>query len=277
MQKSENNLDSIIAIEKELAVYDGKDKVITAQEMKDKLAALPPNHVRLRTGIPTLDSKMGGFIGGELTTISGKTGQGKSTFARTLTKEFAEVDSHSLWFTYEESAVEFLNKFGDSCPALCMPSILEENTMDWLTKRIWEAKLKYKIEAVFIDHLHYLVDMRSRHNMSLEIGSIMRSLKKIAVRFNLAVFVIAHTALIREDKEMDVDSLRDSTFVGQESNNVLMIWRNKDSETEATLKICKDRKFGIMGHKIPLKKVGQYLKEVELGSYTAPRERTIYT
>jgi replicative DNA helicase len=142
-----------------------------------------------------------------------------------------------------------------------MPAKLKGNSIDWITERIHEAKVKYRVQAVFVDHLHYLVDM-SRHSISIEIGSVMRSIKKLALRFNVCFFLIAHTTKIRPDTELDLGDTRDSSFIEQEADNVFYIWRKPHRANEATLKIAKNRRYGVFNQKIPLIKIGHFLGEL---------------
>ena len=95
-----------------------------------------------------------------------------------------------MWFSYEVRQDNFLKTFGDKLPLFYMPARLTENSVDWITRKIHEAKLKFEIKAVFVDHLHYLIDM-NRRNVSVEIGAVMRSLKKLALKFgSVEAFII---------------------------------------------------------------------------------------
>jgi len=251
---------------KKLKSYDGEDKVISAKELKVILGNPPSREVS--SGLWELDSMIDGFVGGELTTISGATGNGKTLFAETLTKNFEEQKHHCVWFTYEVRPVHFLTHFGLELPSFYMPAKLKTNSMDWIEERILEAKVKYDVKVFFIDHLHFLVDMASRNNMSLEIGAVMRKLKNICVDNNLKGFLIAHMQKSRyidkKDPEPGLEDIRDSSFIAQESDNVFIIWRRKNKDNGAYLKVDKNRRLGVMGRKIPLIKVNNFL-EVDIG------------
>jgi replicative DNA helicase len=185
-----------------------------------------------------------------------------TTLAQTLTVEFAEQDKSGIWFTYEVPALQFLDYF-PALPAFYMPSQLRSNALDWLYKRVYEAKLKFGLDYAFIDHLHYLIDM-NRHNISIEIGHVMRFLKKMAIAMNIHIFLIAHLEKIRLDNEPDETNLRDSSFVGQECDNCFMIWRKRSSEyNEAVVKIVLNRRFGVMGKKFTVMKIDKFLREVD--------------
>lgn len=258
------DINERIKLEAELASYSGNDKIVSSIEMKDtlreRLNTIPS--VSMRSNIPAIDRHIHSFVGGELTVISGTTGNGKTLFAQTLTKEFSDQGKYCLWFTYEVAALQFLEQFTEPVPPFLMPGELASSSMEWITKRIWEAKLKFGLDAVFIDHLHFLIDMSNRGNISLEIGSVMRALKKIALRFNIAVFLLAHTQKLELDREPELDALRDSGMIACESDNVFFVWRILNTDNRAIFKIAKNRRFGVMGKKVHLQKIGKYLREV---------------
>ncbi len=249
----------------ELKNYNGEDQVVSSQQLKMSIGQPPARE--LSSGLWQLDSMIDGFVGGELTTITGMTGNGKTLFAQTLTNEFAKQKKHSVWFTYEVRPVYFLNQFGQNLPLFYMPQKLKTNAADWIEERILESKVKYDTKAFFIDHLHFLVDMNGRNNMSLEIGSVMRRIKNICVDNNMCGFLIAHTMKAKyEDKkeaEPSINDLRDSSFIGQESDNVFIVWRRKNHENGSYLKVVKNRRIGVMDRKIALIKSGSFLKVEE--------------
>ena len=251
---------NIVDKEKRLFEYEGEDKIISSHEMQSILLSQRNQDFNIGSMCPRLDSALGGFEGGEVTVISGLTGQGKTLFAQSLTRNFHLRDIISTWFSYEVTPKWFIKAFGDSLPTFYLPTKLKDNTLDWLEERIYEGLLKYGSRAVFIDHLHFLVDMRTRNNMSLEIGFTMRALKKIAIAHNICLFIIAHTEKIRTDSELDINCLSDSSFIGQEADNVLMIWRDLKTDNEAFLKVVKNRKHGTY-IKIPLIKVNGFLAD----------------
>ena len=247
-----------------LTNYDGQDKVISSLDMMDHISSLSKEkqEVTMKSGIPGLDNLIQAFYGGELIIISGETGQGKTLTAQTLTHAFFQQDKGCLWFTYEVQPEQFLKQFHAPLPIFFMPMELKAKSLTWIEDRILEAKLKYQVTAVFVDHLHFLIDLRKGSNMSLEIGFVMRELKRLALKFNIAFFLLAHTNRMKLEGEPDIDSLRDSAMVGCEADNVFFVWRRKGTDNQAVLKIAKNRRFGIMGKKVHLQKQGKYLVEV---------------
>ena len=68
-------------------------------------------------------------------------------------------------------------------------------------------------------------------NMSLQIGAVMRTLKRIALKYNIIIFIVAHMKHIRMIGSPDLEDLRDSSFIGQEADIVLMMKRDESNDT----------------------------------------------
>ena len=154
--------------------YQEPDMVVSSHELWEVLKNQQTQGFRVPL-FPILDNYIDGFQEGELIVVSGQTKHGKTLFCQTITKTLIKGNINSLWFTFEVPARQFLSfmQDGGMLPLFYMPQQLKSRNLEWLEERIKEAIVKYQIKAVFIDHLHYLLDMK-RHNISLEIRSIMR-------------------------------------------------------------------------------------------------------
>lgn len=242
-----------------LKSYRGEDEVISFQKYRE----LNKNIKRqgFSSGLGRLDEIIEGFHKGDLVTITGETGQGKTSFSQFLTTEFSKQGMRSLWFSYEMPISNFLDKFGELLPEGYLPKVLNDRNITWIERKVVEAIVKYKVQCVFIDHLHYLFDMRGSKNVSLEIGEIMRQLKVIAKKYNITIFIMAHTGKSKDDGTVGLDNIRDSSFVAQESDYVIAVWRvrdpnqtNKDKQVDGTrytketkVFVAKNRYLGKIG------------------------------
>ena len=159
-------------------------------------------------------------------------------------------------FTYEVPPMEFLRKFESEMPEFAyLPKQHKDSKLSWLEQRILEGMAKYKTRVVMIDHLHYLLDMKMMSgNTSLLIGGIMRELKRIAIEYNLIIFLIAHTKKVKfsEEEIPDLNALRDSGMVACEADYVLFIDRKlmedkKSYDNRAMLFVAKNRWNGKTG------------------------------
>jgi len=243
---------------KDLLNYDGEDKIISSYEMTDKLKE-QKTLFNVRSKIPTLDKLIDGFVPGELIMLSGLTKNGKTLLAQTLTTNFYKQDVLSLWFTYELPPRQFLDCF-PQVPLTYMPTILKAGNWQWIEDRIMESFLKYHTRVVFIDHLHFVVDIARQGNFSLEIGTIIRRLKMLAVRENLIMFVMAHTKKKAEGDNFG--EIRDSSFAEQESDVTLMVRRfPKIAPNVACIRVNQSRRTGVMQEKVWVEKVNGLLVE----------------
>lgn len=247
--------------ERNLAEYQGEDRVISSVELALKLKESPESLIRVKSFIPSLDQAIEDFRDGELIVISGPTKNGKTLLAQTLTANFAKQQYHSLWFSYEVPARQFLSQFPE-LPLIYLPAKLKAHAMAWVEDRIQEAFLKYHTRIVFIDHLHYLFDLARTRAPSIEIGQVIRRLKTLAVNGGFIIFLLCHTTKGASEGDLTFESIRDSSFVSQESDSVLMIKRRPDEgQNAAHLRVEFHRRTGVLEKVINLLKVDGYLQE----------------
>lgn len=245
---------------KNIEEYDGEDKVISAYEMALTFKDKEQFTINVKSGIPTLDNYCQGFRDGELIVISGRTKNGKTLLAQSLSVNFSRLNQSPLWFSFEVSARQFINQFV-KVPFIYMPSKLKAHAMDWIEERIMESYAKYNTRIVFIDHLHYLFDIQKSRNPSLDIGAIIRRLKGIAVNNEFVIFLLCHTSKAKDENE-SYESIRDSSFVAQESDCVIMVKRTpSEGETFARARVEFHRRTGVMEKIVYLQKEGSYLVE----------------
>lgn len=221
------------------------------------------------TGLSRIDQAIGNLQTGELITIGGPTKNGKTLLAQTWTINLAAAGVHCLWFSFEVPERQFLQQMPESCE-FYLPNELKFSNKNWLRDRILEGKLKFNTRVVFIDNLHHLVDFQMLRNISLDIGVVIRDLKRMAVELNAVVIILCHSK--KSDnadgnpKEVSEWDLRDSSFIPQESDATIMVQRKcreKIYSAQAIVKICLHRRTGAMGQIVHVIKVGQLLEEDE--------------
>ncbi len=250
------NLAETIRKEQELSVYAGEDRVESAAKALEQHRAETPTGKLFLSKLPTLDRIIGGFYPGQLVVVSGVTGQGKTTLCQTFTFAIAEQACRPLWLSYEVAVDDFLSPFEsydkDILTAIHMPMRLKGNTLTWIEDRLLESKLKYRSQAVFIDHIHYLIAMNPKANTSFVIGETVRGLKQMALKHNVVVFLVAHMMKTKPEEEPGLGHIRDSSFVEQEADTVLYVWRYPQDKRITVCKIAKNRKRGIIDERISL-------------------------
>jgi replicative DNA helicase len=244
-----------------LLSYNGKDQVLSSVQMQQELKKEPTNLIRVRSPFPSLDNLIGGFQSGELIVISGPTKMGKTLLAQTLTVNFNNQRRRVLWFSFEVPVRQFLSQF-PSLPKIYLPGKLRYYDPDWLSDRVYECYLKHGTKIIIIDHLHYLAELQGMRNTNQEIGAITRQLKQLAVQGNFIVFLLANITKVRSDSDVGYKDIRDSSFIPQESDCVLMIRRTPNSgENAATLQVEFHRRTGVLRKSVYLVKFKGLLME----------------
>jgi len=271
-------IKNLIEREEKLAEYQGDDEVISSHDMVKKIDEFPINENHIFSSMPSVDKYIEGFVGGELIVIAGATGQGKSLLAQSFTENFSKENILTLWFSYEMQPKYFFQRF-NKLPLFYLPSMLKDRSMEWIEDRIIEAKVKYNVQAIMIDHLHYLVDMSRMSNASLEIGQVVRNLKLIAVRNNLIIFLLCHLTKTKLFEEVSLSDIRDSSLIAQEADTVMLIWRVDDEiePNHSVIKIDKQRRTGAINKKAKLVFDLGVLKEVGDEEYRVEKMEQVST
>ena len=238
-------------------------RIVSSQEYYDNLKDKTTGVRVVKTGFSSLDNHIGGIYGGEVTVITGPTKNGKTLLAATITDNLAKKGENCLWFPYEVSGLRFLKVFDTPLPKFYLPEVLRGKSLAWILDRIRDAKKEREITAVFIDHLHYLVDFAMMNNTSLEIGAIMRRLHEISEEEDVHIFLIAHMRKVNDDRDPRAGDVRDSSFIEQESDNCLAICRGTKPETKHgnRIWIIHNRRLGVRDEWFDVEKVGPYLRE----------------
>lgn len=214
-----------------------------------------PKRIIINSGIPGLNKLIEGFEPGRLYVLTGVTKGGKTTLAQTIMFNMAKKGDASLFFSYEMGWQEVVKKYmamdGLHAPTgtptklpMYMPIELNRGgnglQYDWIREAIIKAKKERGIKLVVIDHLHFLLPLQDHKNLSFIIGGIVREIKKMSIELEIPVLLLCHLQkdATKEDTAPSWTDIRDSSFIAQEADAVLIVWRGKDEEaTKAAKKI----------------------------------------
>lgn len=209
---------------------------------------------------------LGGVSPGDVITIAGQPGHGKTTLCQDWTMSMIRGDkkAKALWFSYEVLVSHVWKKFQEMGMTRedCAFIPLKHSTgnVAWIEAKIKEGKKKFETKVVFIDHLGFLLpktngimgrNMSSNHSAFLT--QIMRDLKTIAIQEEVIIFLPVH--MKKPDYARKVSAIEDisgSAGPAQESDLVFLIEREKDKDKETNrlftdvtkITLAKNRKTG---------------------------------
>lgn len=187
----------------------------------------------LSTGYKGLDDMTLGMTAGELIIISGPTSAGKTQLTTSVAYNVASTGHKVLFVTMEMTKPQMTERFmvasGTDLSELPWAQIeyqkehdLASTDIEWLVKDAVEGGT----ELVVIDHLHYFSG-EDDNNQAQVIGRIAKDFKLAAVAYNVPVILICHIRkLERENKKPTGNDLRDSSLIGQHSDQIIMVWRD---------------------------------------------------
>lgn len=219
------------------------------------------------SGYSNIDELTRGFEPGELVVVGAVEGVGKSMFVQNMFHNMGIRGVPNLFISMEMTNEEAEKRYiemqmdVDQCSReeaaakikeMPLYAYQTENmNLEELDSKIGEAKEKYGIRIMAIDHLHYFAPQDTQ-NSSAVIGYLIRNLKMMARKHELPMIVISHLTKQKSRKMPDKSSLRDSSFIAQDADAVIMLnrdWGSEDAIARNTLEfdIQKNRTRGFLG------------------------------
>jgi replicative DNA helicase len=225
--------DKLIKLEQEkrkeelIRQYTGDDKIVSWQEIADKLSKEKPEPP-MSTGYQRLDYiTKGGFGRKQLIALTGITKNGKTAFAMQLTKNMEQYAP--LWFPFEETAEELIKKqldYGAKIPLAYSPMSFPTEDLNWVEERIVEAIIKFGTKIVLIDHLHFLVkSFGEKERLDLKMTEIVSQLKRIAKRLDVCIVLVVHLRKVAIHEQPTINDIKETSSIAQWADKTLIVWR----------------------------------------------------
>ena len=210
--------------------YEGDDRVVSSEELFEEVKN-QPEKPKFMSGFSTLDAKMEGFTTGESIFLTGITKHGKTSICMELSVRFK--DQNPLWLSFEERAVDLMRKFYDKTktfPIFFTPRQNERPTLEWVEQKIVEAKAKYDSKVVFIDHIGFVSDAEKGRDdtEASRLERISRAVHSLAVKWDVLIFLMGHLTKVRTDQNPDIENIKGSSSMAQESDLTMIVWRKTE-------------------------------------------------
>lgn len=235
-------------LDEAMRVYTGEDMLISSLDILERIKTQPEEE-RFETGISGLDAILKGFRKNQLIVLAAPTKSGKTSFCVELTVRLEHLNP--VWVPFEESAEELIRKFherGEQPPLFYTPQNITGNTTQWIEKRVVEGKVKYGSKLFFIDHLHFIVPFTS-DRLDTRIGQAMRELKAIAKNHGVIIVLVAHLKKTNMVVSPTLEDLRDSSFIAQEADTVMMLWRKTRRDEDGDLVIGNETLLSVQANR----------------------------
>jgi len=239
--------DSILANEKlaTVRIQDYVEEAINSRPARGKIHGLS-------TGFFQVDEMTKGFVPGELMILTGHTSHGKTQLATNIAYRVASAGKPVLFVTMEMTKVEMTqrllsiadDKIDDDFPVLFQAKT--DLAYTDISKLVEKAK-EDGVELVVIDHLHYF--SRSIENSTAEISKIVKEFKTAAIQNEMPIILICHVRKMDTKKRPSLQDIRDSSLIAQDSDMVVVVWRDTSIESETVNEVevllLKNRNRGL--------------------------------
>ena len=235
---------------------------------------------KIKTGINDVDKVIGGMVMGQVILLTGKRGDGKSTFMSQLVAN--ALDQGESIFAYSGELADFHfkrwldfqlagsvnidereNEFGNTIYSIKENAlnainewykgrafiydneyIDEKNEMESLCDTIERVIKQYGTRLVCIDNLMTAMEtVNEQNNLYLAQSNFVGRLKKIAMKYQIVIILVAHPRKSKDGfTNDDVSGSSDIT----NKVDIVMNYRRGENDDDGILTITKNRLFGIL-------------------------------
>ena len=233
---------------------------------------------KIRTGIRPLDRVCGGLLRGHVVLLSGKRGEGKSTFMSQLVAEAIEQDNAVFVYSGELPNYHFKNwldlqiaganhictmrnEYNDEEYYLtddCVKKInawyydkafifdnsaVSDDEYEGLIKVMVDAICRYDIKLVCIDNLMTAMDGDPNTDIYRQQSAFVKKLEKLAQQYDVAIILVAHPK--KSNAAFDNDTVSGSSDITNAVSFVFNYQRADDGdECDSYLMVTKNRMNG---------------------------------
>jgi twinkle protein len=207
------------------------------------------NGTSFGSSLPGLDKILKGHRSGELTLLTGRTGQGKTTVCAQISLDLCEQGVHTLWGSFEirnvRLAAKMLQQHGRVSLKNCTDELFDKTADSFTTLPLWflgyygstdvdevldameYAVYVHDVRHVVIDNLQFMTSREARDGDIFRIlDSALHKLRQFASTFNVHITLVIHPRKDDESQLLTLSSVFGSAKATQESDNVIILQNN---------------------------------------------------
>ncbi len=227
-------------------------------EHKGELPGIP-------SGFPDLDQYTEGFTRGDLVIVAARPSVGKTSLALAIANNAARTGTGVLVFSLEMDTKQIVTRFlgltgqaniltlrtgadvlnTDAADALQRLPVLVDDTpgisvMELRTKAR-RAMSRMPVGLIVVDYLQLMRTGEREENRVQEIATISRNLKSLARELNVVVMALSQLSRAAGDAghEPKLSTLRESGSLEQDSDIVVMLWRDREETIPGAPKLIR--------------------------------------
>lgn len=239
---------------------------------------------KIKTGVDELDRCIRGMVMGQLIILTGKRGEGKSTFMSQIVAEALNqqksvfvysgelADFHfkywlDLQLAGKRNVKDYPDQFGEK--SYYLPDEITQKISNWyrgrayiydnnyltegsefetLPETIEKVIRQYNVQLICIDNLMTAMEaVNEQSNLYLAQSNFVGQLKAIAVKYSVVIILVAHPRKASASDMMDDNDLvAGSSDITNKADVVLKYSRNtnEDYECDSLIKVTKSRLVG---------------------------------
>lgn len=232
---------------------------------------------KIETKIREVDRTIGGIFFGQVVLLSGKRGEGKSTFMSQLVADAIEQGFATFVYSGELPNYHFknwldmqiaggdelktiVNKYGDESYYLPKEktekinkwyfdkafifdnSAVDDDEFEGLLKIVVDSICRYGIKLVCIDNLMTALDDDVTTDLYRQQSNFVKRLAKIAKQYDVAIILIAHPK--KTNADFDNDTVSGSSDITNAVDVVMNYQRSDTEDCDSKLMITKNRLTG---------------------------------
>lgn len=261
------------------AVDNAKVIPITqVKQLADVKAVDIYNLPKILTGIKTIDRLIGGLYYGQLILLTGRRGEGKSTFMSQIIAESIEQDKpvfiysgelndyyFKRWLdqqiagprniimsrsadgfeypTITNTTTDKISRWYRDKAFIYDNNIIDDNELEDLLKVIEKSIMQYGIKLVCIDNLMTALDVSMNEDLYRAQSKFVGKLAKMAKQYEVVIILVAHPR--KQSLDLTNDDVSGSSDITNKVDLVMQYTTKKDyAENERIFAISKNRLTG---------------------------------